>query len=174
MNMSGNFPLFNNQIGLTKEDLYQYILLFPHHEVLFSKSIAPLHSYHRYRDGLMLKCTWTTLKDVSFLSSQKEKHASSIQELVDEGFVTLKKASIFYFSDVNSSSSPQTYQAFQQLLEKKQRTLPKVEYENLEFPTYIPTIISDALFEQLVQQNQNVIEFKQFLAKRETNKNESL
>jgi len=171
--MSDNFPLFNNHLQLTSEDLYRYIFLFPQHEVLFSKSTAPLYSYHRYQDGLMLKFCWTPLKDVTFLSSQKEKHPFAIKELVDEEFISLKESKIFYFSDANSSPPLQTLEQFQTLLTSKQREMPQKEYQELEYPVFTSTTLGESLFQELIEQNQNIIKFKQYLAERGINDFES-
>ncbi|PGK52393.1 hypothetical protein CN918_31915 [Priestia megaterium] len=170
--MPENFPLFNNHLNLSTEELYQYILLFPHHEVLFSKSTSPLYSYHRYSDGLMLKLSWISIKDVTFLSSKKEKHASGIKELVEEEYLTLKEAKIFYFSDVKSNPPTQTYEQFQSLLESKQRKLPQTDYKSLEYPIFVPTIFDESIFTELVEQNQNIIKFKHYLAERGIKDNE--
>lgn len=163
--MMDNFPLFNNSLNLTKDELYSYIEIFPQHNILFCENTNMpnlLFTYHRFHDGLFLKFTWDIISNPSLPHSRKANHVDIITTLISEQKITINDGRIFYFSDANNISSRHAYDLFSPIISKKDRKLTDKEYEMNEFNSSASSI-PDIFFDDLIFKLENIINFERYL-----------
>jgi len=165
--MKENFPIFNGFYNLTNEEVLRYLATFPEHDIMFTKVLGKCSSLHEFKDGLTIKAEWNVLKTFPPFSSHKEKHFSSVEDLVRNGYISVEKAYILFFSDVYTSVTERAYHNFQEIIQYKLRNLPSDTYKKLEYPDVELQQLSDEFFDNKVRENQNVINFYRYLKEKD-------
>lgn len=163
MFLHSNFPIFNNNIGLTKEELLKYILVFSKHSVLFTKKMGVLYSFHRYDDGLLLKFSWNPLKHIPFLSSKRVENSTFILELLGDEYISLISNEIAFYSDINGTCTNEAYESFQKHVKIENRRLHITEYLKLEHDIPTPTSLPDSFFDGITDFIRKNIAFEHYL-----------
>ena len=164
-----NFPLYDRSLRLSGEELYQYILIFHTHDMICTEKEGRLYSYHRFLDGLLIKFTWQIKNPLESLHERKSKDVGPLKQMIDDEHLQLEQGIIFYYSDYNSTCSPDTHQSFLSIIQNKERMLSNEEYNSLEYDKAIYRNIPDIFFQDIVDKLHNIILFEKYL----DDKNES-
>lgn len=158
-----NFPLYNRSLQLNSEELYQYIITFYTHDIIFTEKESMLYTYHRFLDGLLIKFTWRIQNPFESIHERKSKDSHSLKKMVEDNLLQLETGIIFYYSDYNSTCSSDTHNSFLSIIQNKERMLSKEEYNNLEYESHMTCNIPDIFFQDIVDKVHNITLFEKYL-----------
>lgn len=165
--MTMNFPLCSNEWNLSKEDMLQYLSLFPGHSFFGRPTDQFYLTNHKFNDGLRITCRWQKKEKCRVI-----RKLSDIFEALEHNEMLYHGYNIVSFS-FDNQSNPAAEKLFFEAFGHKKIALSPRQYELLEFAVDESNLIyTDNWYQSLMTHSYNILAFERYCAE-QSNKQES-